>query len=156
MHVLLLASPTSWYTSLRPVYPLGLASIATVLIRRLGATVDVADLNTAKNPWASLKSILSAKRYDAVGIGWRNYIFYGVSQYPFFARTVKETRVLQPSALITAGGPGFSLLAQPTMRRLPEIDFGVIGHGEEAVPAILEGRHANLPGLLLKKIPFYH
>jgi len=151
MRVLLIASPTSYYLRRLPVYPLGLASIATYAQRELGGEYFLVDLNTADNPRRSLQEALAEGPFDFIGINWRNYAFYGRQMFSAVAATVKQVKATWPNTSLIIGGPGFSLFTKQTMELLPEIDFGVVGSGERAFVALLSGEYETTPGVVYRE-----
>ncbi len=151
MRILLVVSPSSWFVRTRPIFPLGVASIATVLAEDLGADLSVVDLNCAKDPWAALRHAIETGPFDFVGVSWRNYTYYSQSQYNLFERTIKDIRRQLPETPIVAGGQAFSLLAGQCMARIPEIDFGVVGDGEAPMKAIVSGNYRSCDGVLYRR-----
>ncbi|HPQ68647.1 MAG TPA: cobalamin-dependent protein [bacterium] len=150
MRVLLIASPTSFYLRRLPVYPLGLASIATYAQRELGGDYSIVDLNTADNPRQALHDALAAGPYDFIGVNWRNYAFYGREMFSAVEWTVKQVKTTLPNSKLMIGGPGFSLFTKETMNLLPEIDYGVVGCGERAFVALLSGEYEHTPGVVYR------
>jgi radical SAM superfamily enzyme YgiQ (UPF0313 family) len=117
------------------VYPLGLACLAACLGEH---EVRGLDLNVCDDPWGELARVLAAFRPEAACVSLRNLDspFTKVSYYEDFKRLVGQLRRSVPGPLIV-GGAGFSLFAPTIMDDMPEIDFGVLGEGEQVLPALL-------------------
>jgi len=117
------------------VYPLGLACLAACL----GAhEVRALDLNVCADPWGELTRVLAAFRPEAAGLSLRNLDspFTKVSYYADFKRLARQIRRNLSGPLIV-GGAGFSLFAEAVMHDVSELDFGILGEGEQSLPALL-------------------
>ena len=143
MKVLLLTAPHG--RPELPLYPLGLACVAAALQGK--HEVRVVDLNVSRDPDAELERELSDFAPEIVGVSLRNVdtassydkYFY----FPFFVDLVERIRRRLPHVRIVVGGTGFSIFAELIMRRVPQIDFGVMLEGEETMPELLE--HLDQP-----------
>ncbi len=147
MKVLLLTAPNG--RPELPLYPLGLACVAAALEGK--HEVRLADLNTSRDPGDALERELEAFAPEVVGVSLRNVdtassydkYFY----FPAFVAMADRIRRLLPRVRIVVGGTGFSIFPETIMRRVPQIDFGVLLEGEETMPELLD--HLDHPEQVL-------
>ena len=135
------------------VIPLGLLYLLAACPERHPATL--CDLCFERDPCAALGAKLAELGPDVVALGIRNLQRndYGGSRenieyYRSLAQTVRATS----SARLVVGGGGFSVMPEGWMRELAA-DFGVLGEGERALPALLAALETGqpvgeIPGLL--------
>jgi anaerobic magnesium-protoporphyrin IX monomethyl ester cyclase len=123
----------------KPIYPIGLATIAGALGDH---DVRIIDPNIFPNPWQLLEETLSDFQPDVVGLSLRNV---DTTQYrdPFnYLKTLQPTldriKQLSPHAVKIIGGSGFSVHALPIMERFPDLDVGVPLEGELVFPELLK------------------
>ncbi|MCB9761254.1 MAG: cobalamin B12-binding domain-containing protein [Alphaproteobacteria bacterium] len=156
MRVLLVQAFTA--LDLELVYPIGLAYLAAHL--PASHVVEIFDVNLHRDlpdPYRPLADKLRAFRPDVVGISLRNIKVAtpGVHADDFEPqqRTVQLIRREAPQARIVAGGTAFSLYAEIFMRKLPELDVGLWGEGEDRFPQLLEALDApwTVPGVWYRK-----
>lgn len=123
----------------RPVFPLGLAYIASALEQHEVVCFDSA---VAQDPLPELTEVVNQFKPEVVGLSLRNIdtlqSYDVVSYWPFFVETVKHLRACCPGAVLVAGGAGFSLFAEEIMKQLPELDFGIHLEGELSFPELLD------------------
>lgn len=153
MRMLMVQTPTSHLGAGERVYPLGLARLA----RELPAAADVRgiDLNLSPDPWADFRDRLMEFRPETVLLSFRNLDPLAGHQTSYFSSlqtAARMIRALIPDARILAGGPAFSLFARRLMGEIPEIDAGLVGEGEIALPRLLaDGADAApIPGLAFR------
>lgn len=129
-----------------PIFPLGLACLATAL-RRAGHRVFGYDLNVGLANESSLAKAMAWARPDVVGVSIRNIKNarpgMHLSTIEEHATTLRLIRRLAPHLPIVVGGSGFSLYGEPLMEAIPQIDLGVFGEAEATLPALLE--HLSSP-----------
>ncbi len=154
MRLLLVQTPTSHLGAGERVYPLGLARLA----RELPPSTDVRalDLNLSMDPWTDLRDRLLEVRPDTVMLSFRNLDPLAGHQTSYFSAlktAARMVRTLTPEARILAGGPAFSLFARRLLAEIPEIDVGLAGEGETALPRLLaDGPDAAAtPGLVFRE-----
>jgi radical SAM superfamily enzyme YgiQ (UPF0313 family) len=115
-----------------PVFPLGLAYLAEVL-KEEGYRAEVLDLCFSQEPSSDLKDTLQGLQPDLVGLSLRNL---DNLTYPTSVSYLKEVEeVLQvcrqtSSTKLIIGGSGFSLAPKELLQHL-DVDFGIVGEGEE-------------------------
>lgn len=135
MGILLVESLTEFDQA--PIFPLGLCYTAT----HLNDEVTIFDMNTVEEPYKDLANELKWICSKVVGISLRNIKVAnpGVhhSSIASHERAIKVIKETVPNVVLIAGGPAFSLYAEEIMKRLPEIDFGIFGEGEQSFPELL-------------------
>jgi radical SAM superfamily enzyme YgiQ (UPF0313 family) len=137
-----------------PVFPLGLAHLNAAL-RRAGHQTSWFDVLTAPG---LLPEALRAVRPDFVGISLRNIDDVTFSrQETFFADLLPLTAVIrrEVDCPIILGGSGFSIFPERLLE-LAGADFGIVGEGESALPALIEALenrrdHQAIPGLVFRQ-----
>jgi radical SAM superfamily enzyme YgiQ (UPF0313 family) len=145
-----------------PVFPLGLAYLAGVL-KEEGYRIEVLDLCFSQDPIVELKETLLRFQPELIGLSLRNLdnLTYPTSvSYLKEAEEVVQTCRQYSSAKLVIGGSGYSLAPQELMNYL-DIDFGIIGEGEEVLLNLIssfekEGSISPSPHLLVKEKPFPH
>lgn len=151
MNILLVQTPSVESITAERVYPIGIVSLGTRLVRA-GHRVALLDMNLAADGYGALKEKLLAERPDVVGLSLRNIDPLAnktSSLIPPFMVTVRLVRAILPAAVIIAGGTGFSLFPRRIMEELPEIRYGLVGEAEHSLPKLLDNlaRPGALPGL---------
>ena len=121
-----------------PIAPVGLDYVAEA-IERSGYTVEIADLALMDEPPAGLRSRLTQSDPSLVGLTFRNVddCFWpsGRSFLPELEQLIRTVRDWTGAAIVL-GGVGFSIFAEAIVRRTG-VEFGVLGDGEVAIPALL-------------------
>ena len=116
-----------------PVFPLGLAYLVRGL-RDEGHTTEVLDLCFSQDPSVELKKTLRQFQPNLIGLSLRNL---DNLTYPASISYLKEVEeVIQvcrrySSSKLVIGGSGYSLAPKELLQHL-DIDFGIVGEGEEA------------------------
>ncbi|HEY3347411.1 MAG TPA: lipid biosynthesis B12-binding/radical SAM protein [Nitrospirota bacterium] len=139
-----------------PVAPLGAAYVANAL-KEAGHEVKFLDLQFAIDLPVAVKDMVRTFKPKMVGLSIRNIdnvsFPQSVSYIPELVGIVKLLKALGVR-LIVAGGSGFTMMPVEIMQAL-DINLGIIGEGEEAMPEIVrrvEYGHAinNMPGLIYR------
>ncbi len=121
------------------VFPLGLAYIASMID---GHELMGWDPNLELDAMNKLKKVLESFNPDIVCVSFRNVdsVFSDRprSYYDPFAVMVKRIKEILPSCKIVVGGAGFSIFPKEIMKRLPEIDYGIVSEGELSFPSLLK------------------
>jgi radical SAM superfamily enzyme YgiQ (UPF0313 family) len=145
-----------------PVFPLGLAYIARAL-REEGHQIEVMDLCFSQEVSVDLNNTLQRFRPDLIGISLRNL---DNLTYPTSVSYLKEVEEVigicrqSPSSRLVIGGSGYSLSPKELLQHL-DVDFGIVGEGEEVFPQLVRGLERgdpvlSSPYLLVKETPFPH
>jgi putative variant cofactor biosynthesis B12-binding/radical SAM domain protein 1 len=137
------------------VYPIGLVTVATHLVRA-GHRVALLDMNIEADAYGALKTSLMTERPDAVGLSLRNIDPLAnktSSLIPPFIVTTRLVRAVLPDVPMIAGGTGFSLFPERIMHDLPEIRYGIKGEAEYSFPQLLENfeRPGDIAGLCYRE-----
>jgi radical SAM superfamily enzyme YgiQ (UPF0313 family) len=145
-----------------PVFPLGLAYLVRVL-KEEGYGIEVLDLCFSQDPSIELKKTLRRFQPDLIGLSLRNLDNLTYPTSVSYLREVEE--VIQTcrqysSAKLVIGGSGYSLAPKELLHHF-DIDFGIVGEGEEALVKLINsfekgGSISPSPHLLVKEKPFPH
>lgn len=140
-----------------PVFPIGLASLVPNL-KAGGHQLDALDLCFEQEPEEAIRKKLDEVGPDAVIVSLRNLdnVTWPDSRY-YLPQLVNICRVCRESALVIIGGSGFSLMPGEIMQATCA-DFGVVGEGERALPALLDaiasgGDTSVIPGVIRSGSP---
>ncbi len=109
-----------------PSPPLGLAFLAGAL-ERAGVEVKILDFVVFPYREEMLESVLIDFHPDFVGIASVTMTFDNALS------VLKDVKSLAPDVLTVMGGPHVTFCAEETMDNLPELDFIVLGEGDETV-----------------------
>jgi radical SAM superfamily enzyme YgiQ (UPF0313 family) len=142
-----------------PVFPLGLAYLVRIL-KEDGYRIEVLDLCFSQDPSVELKETFRRFQPDLIGLSLRNL---DNLTYPASVSYLKELEeVIQTcrqysSAKLVIGGSGYSLAPKELLLHL-DVDFGIVGEGEESFLQLvrsLEKDHpiSSSPYLPIKEIP---
>jgi radical SAM superfamily enzyme YgiQ (UPF0313 family) len=139
-----------------PVAPVGLAYIAEALLAE-GHDCRAIDLCFSEDIEHDLTQMVADFSPDLIGISLRNLdnLTYppSISYVPELEETIAIIRRCTPAPIVI-GGSGFSLAPLPLMQRL-EVDFGIVGEGEESMAKLVQqleqgGSLGGIPGVLIK------
>ncbi|MEK7829413.1 MAG: cobalamin B12-binding domain-containing protein, partial [Deltaproteobacteria bacterium] len=126
-----------------PVSPIGLAYVASALIRD-GHDVEILDLCFAEDIISSLKQTISRKKPDIIGLSIRNIdnLTYPKSVFylPYIKSVVDEIK--QMAIPVVMGGSGFSLFPEGVLR-YTGLEFGIVGEGENAFCEFVKRREGK-------------
>ena len=141
MRILLVQAFTA--LDLELVFPIGLSYLASHIPDE--HHVEIFDNNLIRDesdPYKTLGEKVIDFKPDVVGISLRNIKVASpglhADDFEPQQKTVAMIRKSAPNATIIAGGTAFSLYSQAFMRKLPEVDIGFWGEGEERFPALLK------------------
>ncbi len=126
-----------------PVIPIGLEFLASALEKH-GHDVNILDLCFTSSPVKELDNFLEKELYDIIGFSIRNIDSCIYFNNDFF---VPEFKILidcikKHNIPVILGGAGFSAMAHEIMDYL-QVDYGIIGPGEIALPQFLKLWKAN-------------
>ena len=143
-----------------PVFPLGLAYIAWAL-RAKGHSIEVIDLCFSQNVSGDLREVLFEFQPGLIGLSLRNLdnLTYpaSISYLQEVEEVISHCRKNSSSKLVI-GGSGYSLAARQLLEHL-DVDFGIVGEGEEVFLQLVHSIEGGLPispsfYLLIKDRPF--
>ena len=115
-----------------PVFPLGMAHLTRAL-REGGHAVEVLDLCFSDDPASDVERALKRFEPDVTGLSLRNL---DNLTYPTSRSYLKEVEEIirvcrqSSSSRLTIGGSGYSLAPQELLQHW-DVDFGIVGEGEE-------------------------
>ncbi len=115
-----------------PVFPLGLAYLAGVL-RDGGHPVEVIDLCFSKDVLSDVREAIQRFQPGLIGFSLRNLdnLTYPTSvSYLGEAEEIIRVCRRSSSARLVIGGSGYSLAPRELLQHF-DVDFGIIGEGEE-------------------------
>lgn len=132
------------------VVPMGLYSIGAVLLKA-GHEVRVENLNSSRDNVQAIGSLLRDFSPDLVGLSVLNANRWGA------VAVCRMVRALLPGCKTVFGGVGATFLWHFFLDHFPEIDFAVLGEGEQTmlllVQALEAGKNPDLddiPGLAFR------
>lgn len=144
-----------------PVPPIALDLLASALENE-GFSIDILDLNIEKKIKTAIEKH-SSKNYFAIGISIRNIDNVDAQNPEFYLQSTK--RIINmvkkiPHSYLIVGGSGFSSVPKEIFKYL-NVDFGIVGDGEEVLPQLLKkllnkDDFDDLPGLVYKKNDSVH
>ena len=127
MKVLLIDPPHRIFSGLRMWTPsFGLFQLAAYL-ERGGIQVQVLDGTALGNSWKGIADSVSATKADVIGVTCS-----ATCLSPEVLQTISLCRRLSPEAKIVAGGSHFTLMAEPILKEIADLDYVVLGEGEIA------------------------
>jgi putative variant cofactor biosynthesis B12-binding/radical SAM domain protein 1 len=135
------------------VYPIGLSYVGTAL-KLKHHDVEILDLNVTQDPLGALREKVGGMEPEIVGLSLK---FLSPVPYTSVKQCRQVTKEIKkaghPRIKILIGGSGFSLSAEKIMEHLPEIDYGILGEGEESTAELLENLEhpENIKGILYRK-----
>ena len=143
-----------------PVFPLGLAYIAKAL-REEGHPIEVMDLCFSQDVLRDLKEVLCRYQPELIGLSLRNLDNLTYPASLSYLKEVEEViQVCRQSSLskLIIGGSGYSLAPKEVLQHL-DVDFGMIGEGEEVLLQLVRSLEKGdpvfpSPNLLMKEKPF--
>ena len=124
--------------------PLGLAYLAAALERE-GHRVRIIDAFALGLDWNEFEEEVKKAKADLIGIG---------GMTPIIDNTLRTIKICRPyTRYIVMGGPHLSVHRQEFFKDCPDLDFGIVGEGEESfrelVKRLAEGRDPwEVPGVV--------
>jgi lipid biosynthesis B12-binding/radical SAM protein len=136
------------FTSPYPVYPLGMAVIASALSEK-GHTVNQFDFAFEDKSEDRLRKKLMEFSPDFVGISIRNIDNVDSLSHDDSGGLSTEKRLVALLRQVTdvpviIGGPGFSALPEEILAHI-EADYGVVGEGERIICDLIDTLNSGLP-----------
>jgi len=131
--ILLLDPPHKIFAALRMWMPSpGLMTLGAYLEAK-GFEVEVLDATTLARPWTDLTARLKQGNYDVVGVTCQAATFHNDAVH-----AVRLVRRILPAALVVGGGGHFTLNVETMFDLLPELDYVILGEGEETFSGLLD------------------
>ncbi|MCX8119009.1 MAG: B12-binding domain-containing radical SAM protein [Desulfobacterota bacterium] len=149
MKVLLVDPPHRLFPGLRMWTPsFGLLQLAAYLERE-GFEVQIIDATTLKRPWKDLASLVSTSKAEVIGITCS-----ATCLSPEAIQAIHLCRRMSPASKIVAGGSHFTLLAEPILKEIHDLDYIVLGEGEIAFSELLKQLSSGGDGRGLKGVAY--
>lgn len=137
------------------VMPLALDYLGAALEQQ-GISYDILDLCLAHNPAKKIRDFFASCSPKIVGISFRNLddILHGISFLDDLRNVVNGVKSATPSSTIVLGGSGFSIAPEKILEYC-EVELGVWGEGEEALPLLYKhlndtAAYSSIPGLVYR------
>jgi anaerobic magnesium-protoporphyrin IX monomethyl ester cyclase len=127
----------------------GLMALGSYLERDFD--LDILDCTTLARPWSDLEQKLKNSSYDVVGITCQAATFHKDAIH-----AARQVRRCLPNAIIIGGGGHFTLNYEVMFSQAPEVDFIILGEGEQTLLELLRNLPAKdtdpaIAGLAYKK-----
>ncbi len=149
MKVLLIDPPHKLFSGLRMWTPsFGLLQLGAYLERE-GIEVQIVDATALSNPWKDLATSLLESKANIIGITCS-----ATCLSPEAIQTIHLCRKLLPNSIIVAGGSHFTLMAEPILLELKELDYIFLGEGEVAFAQFLKDLSRSGNGREVKSIAY--
>ncbi len=140
-----------------PVAPIGLAYVAAA-IKKAGHNVSIIDLCFSEAIEGVIKDEIKVYNPEVIGVSIRNIdnVSYPNSiSYISAIKDVVDTCKGSSDAKIVLGGSGFTIMPEMLLDFL-NVNFGIIGEGEETFPELLEkirsvDSYETISGLVFRK-----
>lgn len=147
--VLLISSNTT--TDPMPVYPLGMALVASSLIEDGHVVKQLDPLTQLENMFSLVTDTINTFHPDVIGISIRNIDTVDSLASPdtwylgSIKELVKHIRNCSQKPLVL-GGPGFSIMPEQILSFL-QADFGIAGEGEILIKQLIQdiANHVKIP-----------
>lgn len=148
MNVLLIRPPRrNIYDAGLSVPPLGLAYIASSL-RKQGHEVEILDAYALRWSWSKMSQHLQNIFVDVIGF---------TVMTPMLDTVIKATKIVRSSCkYLIVGGPHPTAVKHDVFDDLPDIDYAVVGEGEQVICELLDYLHdrtCNVDFQIEKKLP---
>jgi radical SAM superfamily enzyme YgiQ (UPF0313 family) len=126
----------------------GLLQLAAYLERE-GIEVQVLDGTALRNSWKGIADSVSTTKPDVIGVTCS-----ATCLSPEALQTISLCRRLSPEAKIVAGGSHFTLMAEPILKEIEDLDTIVLGEGEIAFLKLLQNLSGGRNGKGVRGIAF--
>lgn len=123
-----------------PVFPIGLAYIATNISSNTNWIVKAIDLNVCENPYLALNNAIDSFNPDVVGLSVRNIDNVDYEDFNYFYNELERVigAIKQKCGTLLLGGAGFSIFAPEIMNYNKGINYGIVQEGEETIVELLK------------------
>ena len=123
-----------------PVFPIGLAYIATYIRAYTKWIVKAIDMNVCEDPYLTLNRTIESFNPDVVGLSVRNIDNVDYEDFNYFYKELGQVvcTIKKKCDTLLLGGAGFSIFAPEIMKRNKGINYGIIQEGEETIVEFLQ------------------
>jgi radical SAM superfamily enzyme YgiQ (UPF0313 family) len=105
----------------------GLLNVGAYL-EQMGFPCQILDCTTFQRPWSDLAGRISETQPDIIGITGG-----ATCLSPEAFQAIALAKRVAPRSLVVAGGSHFTLLAGSILQEIPELDYILMGEGEESM-----------------------
>ena len=149
MKVLLIDPPHKLFPGLRMWTPsFGLLQLGAYLERE-GIEVQLIDATALSKGWKDFAISISESKAEVIGITCS-----ATCLSPEAIQTICLCRKLSPDSILVSGGSHFTLMAEPILQELKELDYIVLGEGEIAFFQFLQDLSRGGKGRGVKGIAY--
>ena len=149
MKVLLIDPPHKLFPGLRMWTPsFGLLQLG-VYLEREGIEVQIIDATALPNGWKDLALSISESKAEVIGITCS-----ATCLSPEAIQSIRLCKKFSPDSILVAGGSHFTLMAEPILQELKELDYIVLGEGEIAFFQFLQDLSRGGKGRGVKGIAY--
>lgn len=127
------------------ILPVGLCSLAAVL-RAHGHDVTLANLSGGS--WRAAESLLRLRRPDLIGISTFTFNRHAS------LRLARAARRVVPRATVVLGGPHASHVHRAILAGHPEVDFVVLGEGEDTLTRLTDALESGADATRIRGLAF--
>lgn len=131
-----------------PSPPLGLAFLAAVLE---DAGIEVQILDLVVYPYTKEQLARTLKTFDPQFVGATAVTM----NFNHAAGVIRDVKAIAPDILTVMGGPHVTFCAHETLETCPEIDFIVLGEGEETLLELVRAYQESSPWSGIKGIAYH-
>lgn len=110
----------------------GLLQLAAY-VEREGVEAQIFDATALTNPWKDLAASVSTSKPDVIGITCSATCLSSEA-----IQAIHLCRKLSPNSIIVGGGSHFTLMAEPILQELRDLDYIILGEGEVAFSQLLQ------------------
>lgn len=130
-----------------PIFPLGLAYLATAIHNSTSWDIKAIDMNVYDEPYKELDTVLSSYQPNVVALSLRNIDNVDYEDFNYFYLELKPVAqtIKKYNCHLIVGGAGYSIFAKEIIERNHEIDYGLVQEGEETIVELLNSIDNALP-----------
>lgn len=141
-----------------PIFPIGLAYIATKITTNTNWNVKAIDMNVCENPYKTLDNTIKSFKPNVVGLSVRNIDNVDYEDFNYFYKELNQiVRVIkQRCNTLILGGAGFTIFAPEIMNQNKGINYGIVQEGEETIIELLQCIEKNKSVNLVKGIYYWN
>ncbi len=126
----------------------GLLQLAAYLERE-GIEVRIIDATALTNPWKDVSGFVATSRADVIGITCS-----ATCLSPEAIQAIHLCRKVSPQSIIVAGGSHFTLMVEPILQEIKDLDYIIFGEGEVAFSHLLRELSRGEDGKGVKGIAY--
>lgn len=128
---------SSFYRSREFLLNAGLLSITTYLYKQ-GIAVELCDLSISENPIYELEKVINSTKPKFIGIS--NQSCHSYLSTLAYTKLIKQ---ISPETKVVVGGLHASGITGLVLQECDEVDFVVVGEGEQVMLGIISGKYTQ-------------